>query len=294
MIGQAIAAFECTSLSKSFGRRKVLDGLDFRVEPGQCIGLLGANGAGKTTLLKILLGLMPPTTGQASVAGENARSLSTQVRARVGYVPQTPNQFSWLTGQAMLRYVGAFYPRFDWPYTKSLSERWKLSLKTPIGLLSPGQQQRLSIVRALGPRPDLVVLDEPIAALDPATRIAVIDELAHEHAARDISIIFSSHITGDLERLCSHFIILAEGKVVFSEPAALCRSLVRIHVTGREEQLASTPFSECRRVRKPRDGERMLVCFRDQSEEIVALLPPGANARVEDDNFEAAMSEWMQ
>jgi ABC-2 type transport system ATP-binding protein len=294
MMGQATAAFECDSLSKSFGRRKVLDGLDLRVEPGQRIGLLGANGAGKTTLLKILLGLMPPTAGRANVAGESAGSLSPEVRARVGYVPQTPNQFSWLTGHAMLRYVAAFYPRFDWPYTKSLSERWKLSLKTPIGILSPGQQQRLSIVRALGPRPDLVVLDEPIAALDPATRIAVIDELACEHQARDISVIFSSHITGDLQRLCSHFIVLAEGKVVFSEPAAICRSLIRIYVTGHEELLARTHFPECRRERKSREGERVLVCSRDQSAAIDAQLPPGASARVEDDNFEAVMSEWMQ
>jgi ABC-2 type transport system ATP-binding protein len=156
MIGPPHAAFECTSISKSFGRRKVLDGLNLRVEAGQRIGLLGANGAGKTTLLKILLGLMPPTAGMAQVAGEGAASLSAPMRARIGYVPQTPNQFAWLTGHAMLRYVAAFYPRFDWPYTRSLAGRWKLSLKTPIGVLSPGQQQRLSIVRALGPRPDFV------------------------------------------------------------------------------------------------------------------------------------------
>jgi ABC-2 type transport system ATP-binding protein len=294
MSGQGTAAFECTSLTKSFGRRKVLEGLDLRIEPGQRIGLLGANGAGKTTLLKIMLGLLPPTTGQANVAGENAGSLSPEVRARVGYVPQTPNQFSWLTGHAMLRYVAAFYPRFDWPYTKSLSERWKLSLKTPIGVLSPGQQQRLSIVRALAPRPDLVVLDEPIAALDPATRIAVIDELAREHEAREISVIFSSHITGDLERLCSHFTVLAEGKVVFSEPADVCRSLVRVHVTGHEQILASAPFPGSVRVRKPHDGERVLVCSRDRSAAMVDSLPAGMDARVEGENFEAVMSEWMQ
>jgi ABC-2 type transport system ATP-binding protein len=118
------------------------------------------------------------------------------VRARIGYVPQIPNQFAWLTGRAMLRYLAAFYPRFDWTYTDALIERWKISLKTPIGLLSPGQQQRLSIVRALGHRPDFLVLDEPIAALDPATRMAVIDELSSEHRARGVSVIFSSHITG--------------------------------------------------------------------------------------------------
>jgi ABC-2 type transport system ATP-binding protein len=294
MIGQAHAAFVCASISKSFGHRKVLDELDLRIEPGQRIGLLGANGAGKTTLLKILLGLMPPTAGRAQIGGEAAGSLSAAMRARIGYVPQTPNQFAWLTGHAMLRYVAAFYPRFDWPYTRSLAERWKLSLKTPIGVLSPGQQQRLSIVRALGPRPDFIVLDEPIAALDPATRIAVIDELAQEHEGRDVAVIFSSHITGDLERLCSHFIILADGKIVLSEAAEVCRSLVRIVLTGDEGRLASESFSECRRVRKSREGERVLVCSRGQSTAVIAQLSPGLTAGVEDENFEAVMSEWMR
>jgi len=287
-------AFKCEALRKSFGRRIVLDGLNLVVEPGETVGLLGANGAGKTTLLKILLGLVPSDGGRARIAGERSDALSAAARAHIGYVPQTPNQFSWLTGRAMLRYVAAFYPQFDWAYTDGLIERWKISLKTPIVLLSPGQQQRLSIVRALGSRPDCLILDEPIAALDPATRMAVIDELLSEHRARGISIIFSSHITGDLERLCSRFVVLAAGKIALDDPTEDCRELVRIIVTGDEALLAKMDISDYLRVRKPLDGERVLVAPRNQVAESLTRFSSDLKVVVEEQDLETVLSEWMQ
>ncbi len=209
--------FLARDLRKSFGKHAVLSGLTLEVPQGHAVGLVGANGAGKTTLLKILLGLIRPDGGEARIAGEASSELSPAVRGRIGYVPQAPVQFSWLTGKSMLDYVGAFYPTYDSEYANALVERWKVSLKTPIGLLSPGQQQRLSIVRALAPRPEFIVLDEPIASLDPATRLAVIEELAAERKHRSLTILFSSHITGDLRRLCSHFAVLAGGKIAVLE-----------------------------------------------------------------------------
>ena len=209
--------FLARDLRKSFGNHVVLNGLTLDVPRGHTVGLLGANGAGKTTLLKILLGLIKPDGGEALIAGESSSHLSPEVRGRIGYVPQSPAQFGWLNGKAMLDYVGAFYPTYDSEYASALLERWKVSLKTPIAALSPGQQQRLSIVRALAPRPEFIVLDEPIASLDPATRLAVIEELTAERRRRSLTILFSSHITGDLRRLCSHFAVLAGGRIAVLE-----------------------------------------------------------------------------
>ncbi len=288
------AAFRCDALTKSYGRRRVLDGLNFVMERGETVGLLGANGCGKTTLLKILLGLLPADAGRSAIAGEPSMDLNPSVRARIGYVPQTPNQFGWLNGRAMLRYISAFYPHFDWSYTDGLIERWKISLKTPIAVLSPGQQQRLSIVRALGPRPDFVVLDEPMAALDPATRMAVIDELVSEQKARGISIIFSSHITGDLERLCSRFVVLAAGKVALDATTDSCRQWVRISISGKEEILNSIDWTPYRHVRKARDGERAVVTERAQAADQIARLPSALEASVTDEDLESVLSEWMQ
>jgi ABC-2 type transport system ATP-binding protein len=287
-------AFKAEALSKSYGRRRVLDGLALVIEQGETVGLLGANGSGKTTLLKTLLGLLPADGGRCSIGGEPSEALPASVRSRIGYVPQTPSQFAWLNGRAMLRYLGAFYPTFDWTYTNELVERWKISLKTPIGLLSPGQQQRLSITRALAPRPAFLVLDEPIAALDPVTRIAVIEELMREHRARGISIIFSSHITGDLERLCSRFVVLAAGKIALDESTESCRNLVRIDVAGREELLGTVDWTDYRHVRTPREGERAVVALRARAAELMARLPKELTATLKDNDLESVLSEWMQ
>lgn len=287
-------AFRAEALNKSYGNRRVLDGLSLAIEQGEAVGLLGSNGSGKTTLLKIILGLLTVNGGRSSVNGEASQTLSPTVRARIGYVPQSPNQFAWLNGHAMLRYIAAFYPAFDWAYTSELADRWKVSLKTPIGLLSPGQQQRLSIVRALAPRPEFLVLDEPIAALDPATRIAVIEELSDEHRARNISILFSSHITGDLARLCSRFVVLAAGRMAFDESTESSRNLIRLRISGPEDLLNAVDWSDYRHVRKPHEGERIAIAYRHQSPEIAARLPAGLTSELQDSDLESALSEWMQ
>lgn len=287
-------AFRCDSLRKSYGKRAVLSGLGLSIGEGETVGLLGANGAGKTTLLKVLLGLTPFDGGVAMIGGERSTSLSAVVRAQIGYVPQMPSQFSWLTGKSMLRYVGAFYPNFDWEYTRALTERWKVSVSTPIGLLSPGQQQRLAIARALGHRPRYLVLDEPIAALDPATRIAVIDELAREHEARAISILFSSHITGDLERLCSRFIVLSGGAIVFDESRERCRTYRRATVSGDEQLLAQMSCAGCLRVRKTQEGQRVVVGRQGDIADLARNAPAGVSVRDDDGPLESIVSEWMQ
>lgn len=288
------APFSAAALSKSFGSRRVLDGLNLVLESGETVGLLGSNGSGKTTFLKMLLGLLPADGGRSSIAGEPSLTLSPAVRSRIGYVPQTPNQFPWLNGRAMLKYIAAFYPTFEWDYANELLERWKVSLRTPIALLSPGQQQRLSIVRALAPRPDLLILDEPIAALDPVTRLAVIDELLNEHRIRRISIIFSSHITGDLERLCRRFVVLARGAISFDGSTEYCRSLAKIDVAGDEGELKAIDWSAFQHVRKPQEGQRVLISQRHQAAELLAPMSKTLMVTIQNDDLESVLSEWMQ
>jgi ABC-2 type transport system ATP-binding protein len=281
-------------LRKSFDRRTVLDSLDLTVEQGDVIGLLGANGAGKTTLLKSLLGLQPVDAGRCTVFGESSWALSPAARARLAYVPQNPAQFPWLAGQSMLRYVAAFYPVFDWDYARDLAARWKLALRTPIGVLSPGQQQRLSIVRALASRPDVLVLDEPIASLDPATRIAVIDELISERARRPISIIFSSHLIGDLERLCSKLAILVAGKIAVLEEVAWFKGLARVTLDGDENALAEMSITGALLVRKVSDTRRVALVGREVVERIAATLPSSIRMTTDEPDVETLASEWMQ
>jgi ABC-type multidrug transport system ATPase subunit len=287
-------AIDVQGLTKSYRRQVVLTNLDLQVEYGSAVGLLGANGAGKTTLLKVLLGLLDADNGTLRTLGESSRELTADARGRIAYVPQTPNQFSWLTGRVMLRYLAAFYPSFDWEYANALSEQWKVSLRTPISVLSPGQQQRLSIVRALATRPELLVLDEPMASLDPATRIAVIDELIRERSRRRVTLLFSSHITGDLERLCTDFVVLACGRMAASGPINTFRQFVRTTVVGDEGLLDSLSFEGCGNVRKPRDGERILLVRPENVSRITDKLPASVRAETEMPDLETVFSEWMQ
>jgi ABC-2 type transport system ATP-binding protein len=281
-------------LQKSYGRRRVLNGLDLDVERGAAIGLLGANGVGKTTLIKTVLGLVPVDAGRCTVLGDSSTTLSPSVRARLAYVPQSPSQFPWLTGRAMLKYVSTFYSTFDWAYVHDLAARWKLALRSVIGALSPGQQQRLSIVRALASRPDLIVLDEPIASLDPATRIAVIDELISERAKRSITIVFSSHLVGDLERLCSKFAVLSSGRIAVLEEVSWFRGLVRARLQGDETSLESISIPSAALIRKGGDGQRIAMLDRSAAEKLAADTRAGVTVTIDKPDVEAVASEWMQ
>jgi ABC-2 type transport system ATP-binding protein len=137
-------AFKAEALSKNYGRRRVLDGLNLVIEPGETIGLLGSNGSGKTTFLKTLLGLLTADGGRSAIAAEPSQALSAAARARIGYVPLTPNQFAWLNCRAMLRYLGAFYPKFDWTYTSESITKAATASKA-IGRVRPVEERRATI-----------------------------------------------------------------------------------------------------------------------------------------------------
>jgi ABC-2 type transport system ATP-binding protein len=282
------------NVSKSFQGRKVLDNLSLQVERGNMVGLLGANGSGKTTLLRILLGLLSRDSGTAEIYGANVDNLPPEIRGRVGYVPQSSQLFTWLTGRSMLRYVGSFYSSFDHEYAQSVAERLQVSLKTSIAVLSPGQQQRLSIVRALSTRPEILVLDEPMAALDPAARLFVIEELLREQRSRNLTVIVSSHIVHDLQRYCTHLAVVKEGRIAVHERIESFAGLVRVLATGEESLLASAVFAKIGHVRSGKPGERTLVLAQDSLAEIERELPGGIRLQQLDGDLEAVLSEWMR
>jgi ABC-2 type transport system ATP-binding protein len=291
---QEITPVSVLNVGKSFGGRRVLDELSLRVERGNIVGLLGANGSGKTTLLKIMLGLLSRDSGTAEICGANVESLPPEIRERIGYVPQSSQLFAWLTGRAMLRYVGSFYPNYDHEYAHSVAERLQVSLKTGIEALSPGQQQRLSIVRALATRPDILVLDEPMAALDPAARIFVIEELLREHQARNVTIIVSSHIVHDLQRYCTHLAVVKGGRVAIHERVEFFSGLVRIVARGEESMLASAVFANASHVRSGNPGERSLVVPQGSMAALERELPAGITLQHPEGDLEAVLSEWMR
>ena len=208
------APLEARGLTHCYEGSNVLCGVDLALEPGSVLGLIGRNGAGKSTLIRAMLGLLEPLSGVAFVFGEPALKLSDAVKARLAYVPQQPEALAWLTAQQMLDYVGRFYPRWDAGFARNTLERWKIQPNKLLAKLSPGERQRVDLIRALASQPELLVLDEPAAALDPVARRELLREVAMRAGENGTTVLFSTHIVSDLERVASEIAFLHEGRLL--------------------------------------------------------------------------------
>ena len=225
--GAAADAIDVAGLVKRFGTRAVLDSIDLRVPRGQVIGLLGLNGSGKSTLIKCLLGLLKADEGTATVLGTDAWQLADREKARIGYVPQEATLYPWLTVRQTVAYVSSFYSRWDRAWGEELLRRWDLPLGHRVGPLSVGQKQKLALVLALGHRPELLILDEPVASLDPVARRWFLETVLETAADGAGTVLFSTHITSDLERVASHVALLREGKVMFHDEIDVLKDRVK-------------------------------------------------------------------
>lgn len=210
---------ELHQLHLSYGKAApTLRGLDWRLHRGQVVGLLGRNGAGKTSLIEALLGLRAPSAGRAKLYGMPAQRPSDAVRAKIGYVPQHSGLFEDLGVQQLLDYFASFYPQWNTAKVDQLLSRWDIPKQQRVGSLSGGQQQRLSIIRALGHEPELLVLDEPVASLDPSARRDFLRELVEQVVERGTTVLFSTHILSDLERVAVEVAFLREGRIALQAP----------------------------------------------------------------------------
>lgn len=210
------AALELVGLTKQFGGKRALDAVDLSVADGSIFGFLGPNGAGKTTALRIVTGLARPTSGTVRVLGQDVATAGNAVRAQLGFLPDVPAFYEWMTAPEFLRFVGGLFGLEH----RILNQRTAMLLDiaglagvtTRIGGYSRGMKQRLGIAQALINAPRLLLLDEPTSALDPIGRKDVLDML--DALRGRATIFFSSHILGDVERVCDTVAILNHGRVL--------------------------------------------------------------------------------
>lgn len=217
MQAQLNAPVQIQGLSKSFSGQSVLKNLNWQIAPGSIVGLLGRNGAGKSTLIECLLGLRDIDGGTTTLYGENTAQLSADTKAKIAYVPQRSDLFEWLTARQMLAYFQQLYPRWNEAKVQSLMQAWDLPFDKVINKLSIGQKQRLSIIRALAHEPELLILDEPVSSLDPAGRRDFLRELIDRVIDKQTTIVFSTHILSDLERVAMDVAFLHEGHIVHQQ-----------------------------------------------------------------------------
>ncbi|MFK8014483.1 MAG: ABC transporter ATP-binding protein [Gammaproteobacteria bacterium] len=262
-------AVEITGVHKNLDGAPVLRDLQWRVPEGSVVGLLGRNGAGKTTLLNCLLGISPFDDGRIEVFGQSANALDDEVKGRIGFVPQSSDDLAWMTIEEALDYTGLFYANWRHDFVKNLMSQWHLVPDRPLQKLSKGERQKVDILRALGHNPDLLLLDEPVAALDPIARQAFISELVDIALEDAKTIIFSTHITSDLERIAADVVFLHEGRIALSGPVdELKERIVRLRLADRDLEKLDLPGV----IQMHSNGGQSVVTLNDYPPSLVRQL----------------------
>jgi ABC-2 type transport system ATP-binding protein len=210
------AVIEARGLGKRYGthhrRRWALADCTLHIPAGRIAGLVGPNGAGKTTLLHLVTGLLVPTTGTIEVAGGSPAATKAQL-ARVGFVAQDAPVYAGLSVADHLRLGAHLNPRWDTQLAAERISHLGLDPRQKAGRLSGGQRAQLALTLAIAKRPQLLILDEPVASLDPLARRDFLGDLTEATGAHQMSVMLSSHLVADLERVCDYLIVLAAGRV---------------------------------------------------------------------------------
>lgn len=211
------AAIETRGLGKRYRKRWALTDCTLSIPAGRVAGLVGPNGAGKSTLLNLITGHLAPTTGTIDVLGARPAVGPGQL-AEVGFVAQDTPTYTGLSVADHLRLGARLNPRWDRPYAEERIKRLGLDPKSKAGKLSGGQRAQVALTMALAKRPELLILDEPVAALDPLARREFLDELADAVAERQMTVMLSSHLVSDLERLCDFLVVITASRIRAAGP----------------------------------------------------------------------------
>ena len=266
-------ALQIHGLTKAYGKVPALRGVDLEVGRGEIFGFLGPNGAGKTTTIRCLLDLIRPDGGEMHVLGLDPRADPVAVRARAGYLPGElsiePNQ----TAERALRYFAELRGGVEWEFVRELAGRLQLDLRAPIKNMSKGNKQKVGVVQALMPRPELLLLDEPTSGLDPLMQQEVY-RLLREAQAGGATVFFSSHIISEVETIAERVAIIRDGRIAetLAPHDMLRRSVRRVRVRLREPLPEGALVGVLNTTAIQRDGANLLVQVEGEMDALIKAL----------------------
>lgn len=239
LLDTEMTAIVAHNLTKRYGSRVGIEGLNLAVPTGAVFGLLGPNGAGKTTMIRLLLGLLRPTGGRAEIHGLDCWRQSRSIKDQVGYVPGDLRLYSWMNARDAIHIFGKMRGADLRKPGRDLAEYFDLELDVRVRAMSRGMRQKLGLILALFHRPKLLVLDEPTSALDPLMQQRLYDHL-RERAHSGGTVLFSSHSLSEVEQLCDRVAVFRNGRLVTEENLDALRNRAKREVTIRwaDEQTA--------------------------------------------------------
>ena len=211
-------AIETDRLTKRFGATSALDGVSVSVPEGAICGLIGRNGSGKTTLLRHVVGLLLPTSGLCRTLGRPSAELGPDELGRIGFVQQEGRFLGWMSVEQHLRYVASFYDVWDAGREERLVQELELDRRATVASLSPGNVQKLAVILAVCHHPRLLLLDEPVSAMDPIVRERLLSFLIEMLQQDELTVVISSHVLRDVERVVDWIVCLEGGRVAEAGP----------------------------------------------------------------------------
>jgi len=265
------AIVQMREVTKQFEWSKALDNVTLDIQRGTITGILGANGAGKSTLLRHIIGMYLPNSGKVTTFGCDAGKLGPAELEQIGYVHQEGKLVDFMTVGQLIRYVKVFYSRWNYGLEQRFIKDFELNLSELIKNLSPGQRQRLSVLLAMCFEPALLLLDEPVSALDPIARARFLDLLLEMIQPQDRAIVISSHILSDIEKVIDRVVIMKEGKIICDcEFDELREKYAKIKITSLRGELPETlPFKQI--IECKRNGtEAIITVMGYESEQLLA------------------------
>jgi ABC-2 type transport system ATP-binding protein len=237
-------AVETENLGRMFGKFEAVRGVNLRVPKGTVFGLLGVNGAGKSTVIKMIVGHLRPTSGRISVLGRTLEEDLVEVRRRVAYVSENRYLYEWMTVAESIRFTRAFHEAWDDRKAAELLMRFSLPPEKKVRQLSRGNRARLCLLLALSYNPELIILDEPTSGLDPIVRRDFIENIVAEISDEGKTVLFSSHIVEEVERVADYVGIINDGELLLVnsiEEIKASYKRVRYATNGTRPEVAGVP-----------------------------------------------------
>jgi len=231
---------QTSGLTKYFRNKCAVDHLDFKIPRGCVCGFLGRNGAGKTTAIRMLMGLLKPTEGISSILGCDSQDLTPQIRQRIGYVTEGHRLYKWMKITELEKFQKAFFPKqWDDKLFNDMIDYFELSKKQKIKELSNGQRAQVSLAITLAPNPELLIMDDPTLGLDVAIRREFLEGVIHLITRQGRTILFSSHILADVERVADRIVVIDKGKLKADCTLERFRSAIRKFIITFDKQSPS-------------------------------------------------------